>query len=79
VSTIGTYNYDASKYLASVLTNNFSTKFKFVIKDSFDFINKLSKFKLEEGDYLASFDVTALYDNVPINETMACSKDKKSL
>jgi hypothetical protein len=67
ISTIGTYNYETSKYLAKVLEEVFSPTFKYVIKDSFDFINKLSKRTLEKDDFLISFDVESLFTNVPID------------
>ena len=47
ISTIGTYNYKASDYLTKVLTSAIKEKggFKYVVKYSFDFINKLSLHK----------------------------------
>ncbi len=54
-----------------------STKrsFKYAIKDSFDFINKLNNIKLEKDDFLISIDVVSLYTNVPIDETMEIIKN----
>ena len=75
VSTIGTYNYNASNYLTKVLTSTLKSKFKYVVKDSFDFINKLSKIKLEEDERLISFDVESLFTNVPIDETIEIIKE----
>jgi len=75
VSTIGTYNYNASNYLTKVLSSTFKDKFKYTVKDSFDFINKLSKIKLEPGECLISFDVESLFTNVPIDETKEIIKN----
>lgn len=77
ISTIGTYNYKASDYLTKVLTSAIKEKggFKYVVKDSFDFINKLSQIKLEEGECLISFDVESLFTNVPIDETIEIIKN----
>ena len=51
ISNIGTYNYNLAKYLSEVLERNFNEKFKYTLKDSFDFINRLSKRQLEEKDF----------------------------
>ena len=75
ISTIGTYNYNASNYLTKVLTSTLKPTFKYVVKDSFDFINKLSQIKLEEGECLISFDVESLFTNVPIDETIEIIKN----
>ena len=66
-STIGTYNYDTAKHLTKVLDSNFSKLFNYALKDSFDFINEISKIKLEENDLIISIDVVSLFTNVPIN------------
>jgi hypothetical protein len=75
ISTIGTYNYNASNYLTKVLSSTLKSTFKYVVKDSFDFINKLSQIKLEEGERLISFDVESLFTNVPIDETIEIIKN----
>ena len=49
--------------------------FKYVIKDSFDFINKISLIKLEKDDFMISIDVESLFTNVPIDETIEIVKN----
>ena len=40
-----------------------------VIKDTFDFVNKISRLDIEPGDQIVSFDVESLFTNVPVDET----------
>ena len=68
ISTIGTYSYETSKYLSKVLEDYFSPTFKYVIKNSFDFVNKLSRRVLEKDDFMISFDAESLFTNRPIDE-----------
>jgi len=49
-------------------------KFKYTLKDSFDFINKLSKIKIDKDDFIISIDVESLFTNVPIDETIEIIK-----
>jgi hypothetical protein len=49
--------------------------FAYAIKDTFDFINKISTLKLEKDDYIISFDVESLFTNVPIDETVEIIKN----
>ena len=63
----------------STETNNTEWKppkrrFNYTLKDTFDFINKVSKIKLEEGDFVISIDVESLFTNVPIDETIEIIK-----
>ena len=41
-------------------------KFKYTLKDSFDFINKVSKIKFDKEDFTISIDVESAFTNVPI-------------
>ena len=49
---------------------NFTKQFKYALKDSFDFINEISKIKLKKENFIISIDVVSLFTNVPIDETM---------
>ena len=75
ISAPGTYNYNLAKYLNELLTNAVSND-KFILKDTFDFLNKISKIELTEGDSLISFDVISLFTNVPIDETINIIKKR---
>ena len=72
VSSIGTYSYELSKFLADILkplTNN-----SFTVKDSFSFVTDILSFN--EVPYMASFDVKSLFTNIPLQETIDICLDK---
>ena len=49
---------------------------KYIIKDSFDFINRFSYIKLEQNYLMVSFDVVSLFPNVPTDETIQIIKNR---
>ena len=75
ISNIGTYTYKTADYLNGLLSERIKND-KYVLKDSFVFINRLSKIKLKENEYLISFDVESLFTNVPIKETLCIIKER---
>ena len=68
-----TYNYNLASYLVSVLqpisTNCFS------IKDSFSFAEWAKQY-IHNGEFMCSFDVSSLFTNVPLDETIEICLDK---
>lgn len=48
ISSIGTYNYHLAKYLVEIL-NPLTDDFPLILKDSFDFINRVSKVEHDEN------------------------------
>lgn len=82
ISAVKTYNYSLAKYLDEILKplaiNNAST-----IKDTFDFVNKVSRLDPKVDKYIVSFDVESLFTNIPTVETieiildLAFEKDSK--
>ena len=71
ISTIGSYQYQLSKYLAKAIRDA-RPQAKSYIKDSFEFVNKIKEIVLEkEKTYImCSFDVESLYTNVPVEEAI---------
>jgi ribosomal protein L19E len=69
ISAVGTYNYKLAKYLDSIIKPLRSTN-DFMLKDTFDFVNRVSKINTNEGDSIVSFDVESLFTNIPVNETI---------
>ena len=68
ISAISTYNYKLAKYLDEILkplVNN-----KVILKDTFDFVNKISNINMIEEQRIVSFDVESLFTNIPVNETI---------
>ena len=73
VSPTNTYNYNFASYLVSVLqpisTNCFS------VKDSFSFAEWAKQYT-HNGEFMCSFDVSSLFTNVPLDETIEICLDK---
>ena len=68
ISAIGTYNYNLAKYLESILKPLVNKEF--ILTDTYDFVNKISKLDVVIDRYLVSFDVESLFTNVPTLETI---------
>ena len=65
LSTVGTHNYNLSRYLVIVLSSVVDSPF--ILRDSFSFAKEISV--LTNCDHhMASFDVKSLFTNVPVNE-----------
>ncbi|CAF4794379.1 unnamed protein product, partial [Rotaria sp. Silwood2] len=71
ISTIGSYQYELSKYLAKAIRNA-RPQAKSYIKDSFEFVKRIKEITLEKGKTytMCSFDVESLYTNVPVEEAI---------
>ena len=67
VSSIGTSNYNLSKYLCELLPPNLPNEF--CTKDKFIIIEKLKKISITDK-FLVSYDVNSLLTNVPLKETI---------
>ena len=73
LSTCGSFNYNMSKYLVSVLSELCSNEFS--VSDSFEFARDISL--MENRDYyMASFDIKSLFTNIPVAETCQIILDK---
>ena len=68
ISAIGTYKL--AKYLVEILTETLLVNSKFILKDTFDFVKKVSKLSTLLEKYMVSFDVESLFTNVPTTETI---------
>jgi hypothetical protein len=69
VSSIGTYNYGLAKALKQILSSIIHNEA--IIKDSFAFVEELKSLPASTSEYkVVSFDVTSLYTNIPLNETI---------
>ena len=65
LSAIGTPTYKLAKFLLPVLSD--ITQYKFTVTDSFTFVDEILT---QNSDlYMASFDVNALFNNIPLDET----------
>ena len=72
VSSIETYNYKLAQYLGSLLSPHIPSNY--ATKDSFTFIEELKQINTY-GKFLISFDVTSLFTNIPLEETVNIAID----
>ena len=72
-SSINTYNYNLASYLVRIL-QPISTN-QFTIKDSFSFADWAKTYN-HNNEMMCSFDVSSLFTNVPLDETIQICLDK---
>ena len=67
VSSIGTFNYNLARFLCDLLSplvpNDYSCK------DTFSFVSQIKNANLSK-QFLVSYDVTSLFTNIPLQETI---------
>ena len=67
VSSIDTYNYKLAQNLESLLSPHIPSNY--TTKDSFTFIEEIKQLNTY-GKFLTSFDITSLFTNIPLEETI---------
>jgi len=68
ISAVGTYNYKLAKFLVEILTP--LVEHDYMIKDTFDFVNKVANLNTKDDKAMLSFDVESLFTNIPTRETI---------
>ena len=68
LSMIKSAQYGIAKFLDSLLKPLISKEFE--CSDSFEFMDFITKQNVEGSDFMVSFDVSSLFTNVPLNETI---------
>ena len=68
LSATGTYNFNLAKWLEEKL-KPLSVN-EYTITDAFEFADEIRSIPMNEEDILVSYDVTALFTNVPLSETI---------
>ena len=63
MSSIGTYNYNLAKYLKPHISSEFCAT------DTFSFVQEIQQFDFSDK-FLVSYDVTSLFTNIPLSETI---------
>ena len=67
VSSIGTFSYNLTRFfydlLSPLVPNNYSSK------DTFSFVSQIKNANLSKK-FLLSYDVTSLFTNIPLQETI---------
>ena len=67
ISGVGTFSHPTAKFLAKLLLP--LTKNDSILKDTFDFVNRLKATTLSSA-FMVSFDVSSLFTNVPLQDTI---------
>ena len=67
LSAIGTFNYNLSKFFVPILAS-FTTN-QFTVPSFFDFVKEITNLNYNEC-FIASFDITSLFTNIPLAETI---------
>lgn len=75
VSFCGSLAYDLSKWLCKFLFDNTSHISPHSVRNSYHLVNKLRDLSLPEDCMLVSFDVSNLFTNVPVPQTLVLLKD----
>jgi len=68
ISAIGTYNYKTAKHLVEILTPLVDQKY--ILKDTSEFVHKISTIDPKKDKYMISYDVVSLFTNIPTVETI---------
>lgn len=74
LSSTSTYNYALAKWLDDKLKP--LSLNQHTVTDIFDFINEVRELKINKGHILVSYDVSSLFTNVPLDETIAILTEK---
>ena len=74
LSASGTYNFKLAKWLDEKLKPLSINKY--TVSDPLKFAERLREKQMAEGDILVSYDVTSLFTNVPVDETIQLLTDK---
>ena len=74
LSATHTYNYALAKWLDEKLKPLSCNQY--TVKDTFEFVNEVQSLEINRGDILVSYDVTSLFTNVPLDETIQILADK---
>ena len=69
VSACGTSTYNLGKYLTKILKVYIGHSSSFV-KNSHDLTDKLQSIELQDNEELVSFDVSALFTSIPVNQAL---------
>ena len=68
LSATDTYNYPLAKWLDEKLKP--LSLNQYTVADIFDFTNEIHELKINKGEIVVSYDVSSLFTNVPLDETI---------
>ena len=73
MAAYGTCSYKIAKFIVPILAP-FTTN-EYTIRNSYDFFSFLRNTNVPENAYMASFDITSLFTNIPLEETINIAID----
>ena len=73
VSMIGTPEYKLAKFLDSIIKPHIPNTY--LLNSTSDFVNNVRQFQFDRSHKLVSFDVSSLFTNVPLSETIKIIAD----
>ena len=68
MSAIGTYNYSLAKFLVPILQP--LTSNQYTVNSSFSFVKEITSTSFPHSTVMISFDVSSLFTNIPLDETV---------
>jgi hypothetical protein len=74
VSSCGSITYNSAKFVADILSPLVGTTDRH-LKNSADLVDKLSNIQVSDDECLVSYDVTALFTSVPVDESLRVIHD----
>ena len=72
VSSIGSFNYNLSRFLCDILTPFILTDY--CTQDSFSFVKEVQEVSVSDY-FMVSYDLCSLFTNIPLNETIDLAVD----
>jgi hypothetical protein len=73
VSSVGSCLYNFTKFFTDILTRSFNSKY--TCKNSFEFVEKITKINVPDDYIMISLDVEALFTSIPTNIFVRCIKN----
>ena len=74
LSATHTYNFALAKWLGKKLKP--LSLVQYTVTDTFEFRNEIRDLKINTGEILVSYDVSSLFTNVPLDETIEILADR---
>ena len=74
LSATHTYNYALAKWLDEKLKP--LSRNQYTVTDTVQFVNDVQSLQINRGDILVFYDVTSLFTNVPLDESIQILADK---
>ena len=68
LSSFKTHNYNAAKFLIPYIDKY--AKNEYSLSNSYEFFTDLKSFRINKDNFIVSLDITSLYTNVPLRETI---------